>query len=204
MGRLARWCHRERRFVLVGWLTALVFVAGCGAAFGGSLSSSFEAPASESQRALDLLFDRFPEQAGAGAEIVFRSDTAVDDPPVVRRMQELFAEVEGHPGIAEVVSPYGPLGAFQISEDRTIAFARVRFAGSSLDISHRHGGGDAVGGRTCEQRHPPGRSGWPGGAVRSNCRRGRSGGGRPGRRGRRALVDLRVGSRHGAFPSRPP
>lgn len=49
LGRLARWCHRRRRFVLVGWLTALVFVAGCGAAFGGSLSSSFEAPASESQ-----------------------------------------------------------------------------------------------------------------------------------------------------------
>ena len=134
LDRLARWCHRERKFVVGGWLIALIFVAGCGSAFGGSLSSSFQAPASESQRALDLLFDRFPEQAGAGAEIVFRSDSAVDDPAVVARMQELFAEVERQPGVAEVVSPYGALGGFQISQDRKIAFARVRFAASTLDI----------------------------------------------------------------------
>ena len=132
--RLARWCHRERRVVVVAWLTALTFLGACGAAFGGELSNSFSAPASESQRAFDLLIERFPEQAGAGAEIVFRSDGTVDDPAVARHMQALFDEVERHPGISDVVSPYEPLGGFQISTDRTTAFARVQFAVSTLDV----------------------------------------------------------------------
>jgi RND superfamily putative drug exporter len=133
--RLARWCHRERKVVVVAWLNSLVLVAGCAAAFGGALSSSFEVPASESQRALELLFDRFPEQAGAGAEVVFRAEATVDDPAVVSRMERLFAELEKTPGVGGVVSPYeGAAGAFQISEDRRIAFARVQFATTTLDI----------------------------------------------------------------------
>ncbi len=132
--RLARWCHRERRIVVVGWLTLLVFVAGCTNAFGGSLSTTFEAPASESQRAFDLLFERFPEQAGAGAEIVFRADATVDDPGVQERINAVVAEVEGIDGVADVVSPLEPAGAFQVSGDRTIAFGRVRFATTSFDL----------------------------------------------------------------------
>jgi RND superfamily putative drug exporter len=131
---LARWCHRERRTVVVGWLAVLVFVAGCTNAFGGSLSTTFEAPASESQRAFDLLFERFPEQAGAGAEIVFRADATVDDPGVQERINAVVAQVEGIEGIADVVSPLEPAGAFQVSGDRTIAFGRVRFATTSFDL----------------------------------------------------------------------
>ena len=132
--RLARWCHRERSIVVLGWFTLLLFVAGCGVAFGGELSNTFEAPASESRQALDLLVERFPEQAGAGAEIVFRSATTVDDPAVSERMQQLFAEVEAQPGVADVVGPYEPAGAFQVSPDRQIAFARVQFAVSTLEV----------------------------------------------------------------------
>jgi RND superfamily putative drug exporter len=132
--RLARWCHRERWTVVIGWLATLIFVAGCANAFGGSLSTTFEAPASESQRAFDLLFERFPEQAGAGAEMVFQADATVDDPAARQRIEALVADVEGIDGIADVVSPLEPAGGFQISADRTIAFARVRFATTSFDL----------------------------------------------------------------------
>ena len=120
--------------MLVGWLTAFVLVAGCSTAFGGSLSTTFEAPASESQRAFDLLFERFPEQAGAGAEVVFRAPATIDDPAVRQRIDALVAELEGIDGIADVVSPLEPEGGFQISQDRQIAFARVRFATTSFDL----------------------------------------------------------------------
>jgi RND superfamily putative drug exporter len=120
--------------VVVGWLAAFVFVAGCSNAFGGKLSTTFEAPASESQRAFDLLFDRFPEQADAGAQIVFRTDATVDDAGVRMQIAALDAQVEKIHGIAEVVSPIEPAGAFQVSKDRHIAFARVRFATKSFDL----------------------------------------------------------------------
>jgi len=120
--------------VTIGWLATLVFVAGCANAFGGSLSTTFEAPASESTAAFDLLFDRFPEQAGAGAEIVFRADATVDDPAVRERIEAVVADVELIDGVADVVSPLEPAGGFQIATDRTIAFGRVRFATDSLDL----------------------------------------------------------------------
>ena len=131
---LARWCHRERWSVVVAWLAGLVFVVGTAHAFGGELSNEFEVPGTESQRAFDLLFERFPEEAGAGAEIVFRSDATVDDPAVRQHMTALFAEIGVLDRVEGIVSPYDPLGGFQVSADRTIAFARVRFDVTGLDV----------------------------------------------------------------------
>lgn len=137
LDRLARWCHRERITVVLGWVIALLFIAGCGAGFGGGLANTFEAPESESGRAFELLFERFPEQAGSGAEVVFRARATIDDPAVASDMQRLFGTLERQPGVADVVSPYEPEGSFQVSRDRTIAFARVRFAVSTLDVPAR-------------------------------------------------------------------
>jgi RND superfamily putative drug exporter len=132
--RLARWCHRERWTVVVGWLILLVFVAGTAKAFGGELSNEFKVPGAESQRAFDILNEKFPEQAGAGAQIVFRAATTVDDPVVKQHMTALFADLEALPKVAAVSSPYGPLGAFQTSKDHRIAFATVQFDVSTLDV----------------------------------------------------------------------
>ena len=134
LARLGRWCHRERWTVVVGWLAGFVLMAGCSNAFGGSLATTFEAPSSESQRAFDLLFERFPEQTGAGAEIVFRAERTVDDPAIAARINALVAEVESIDGIVDVASPLEPAGAFQVSGDRQIAFARVRFDAQSLNL----------------------------------------------------------------------
>ena len=141
------------------------------AAFGGSLSSTFEAPASESQRAFDLLFERFPEQAGAGAEIVFRAEATVDDPAVSAACEALFAEVEGHRGVADVVSPLRARSVRSRSPaDRTIAFARVRFAddvvghprpapveemlSTAEDGEQRHGSRSRSAARRCSSPRP--------------------------------------------------
>jgi RND superfamily putative drug exporter len=132
--RVARWCHRERWIVVVGWLTVLVFVAGTAKAFGGELSNQFKVPGAESQRAFDILIEKVPEQAGAGAQIVFHAKTTVDDPAVKQHMTELFTKLESVPKVASVSSPYGPLGAFQVSKDRRIAFATIQFNVTTLDV----------------------------------------------------------------------
>jgi len=135
--RLGRWCHRERKIVVLGWINALILTAGVAAAWGGELANAFEAPASESQQAFDLLFERFPEQAGAGGEIVFRARPSIDDPAIRAKVERLLADVEATPGIRDVASPYEPAGGFQVSADRTIAFARLQFATTTLEIPDR-------------------------------------------------------------------
>ena len=71
LNRLARWSYRRRWITLGLWIAALVGFALLGSTVGGDYSQNFSLPGSDSQEAIDLLRDRFPEQAGDTAEIVF-------------------------------------------------------------------------------------------------------------------------------------
>ena len=125
MSEAARWCFRNRRRVLLAWLVALLVLGVGSQVYGGAFRNDFRVAESESQRALDLLQERFPAFAGDPLALVFRADT-VDDPDVRRRMDQLFADVAALDGVEEVVSPY--VGLAPVSADRTTAIAQVRLA----------------------------------------------------------------------------
>ena len=94
---------------------------------GSAFSENFELPSSDSQRALDLLKDRFPAQSGETATIAFKDAAGSRRPPVKRRMSAAFAEIEEVPHVSEVASPYAGPGAAAISDDGKIAYATVQF-----------------------------------------------------------------------------
>jgi putative drug exporter of the RND superfamily len=75
MRKLAAWCHDRRRTVLGLWAAAFVIAAVLWGAAAGDYINNFRLPGTESQRAYDLLKDRFPQQSGDTATVVF----AVDD-----------------------------------------------------------------------------------------------------------------------------
>ncbi len=88
-GMLARWARfavRRRGTVLLGWLAALVVVIALGGAFGGSFENAFKLPGTESQRAFDLLSERFPQRAGDTAELVFKAESGVAAPETRARI----------------------------------------------------------------------------------------------------------------------
>jgi len=126
MSELARWCFRKRRRVLVAWLVALLVLGVGSQVYGGAFRNDFRVAESESQRALDLLQQRFPAFAGDPLALVFRAEDTVDDPDVRRRMDQFFAGVAALDGVEEVVSPYD--GLAPVSADRTTAIAQVRLA----------------------------------------------------------------------------
>jgi RND superfamily putative drug exporter len=68
--RIGAWSARRRRRVVVAWLLILVVLGGVGAAFARSPSDSFSVPGTQSQRALDLLTEKFPGTGGATARVV--------------------------------------------------------------------------------------------------------------------------------------
>ena len=80
LGRLAGWSYDRRRFVLVGWLAALVIVSIIGGAVGSNFTDQFGGGHSESVQAQDFLKAHFPQQAGATADIVFHTTAPVTDP----------------------------------------------------------------------------------------------------------------------------
>jgi len=166
----ALWCYRRRRLVVVAWLLVLVVISVLGKQFAGEYAQSFKLPGVESQQAADLLKEQFPEQAGDEGQIVFRADDGVDELQVQSRMEQLFADVAGVKGVAEVLSPYG--SPDQIAPGGQIAVAQIQFTNRAFQVSDAtveqitdlaqdaNGGGVQVelGGAMFEQSGPPGSS----------------------------------------------
>ncbi len=125
--RLASWCYRRRRTVVVAWIVALVAVSVIGSNVGSTFSQGFSLTDTESARAAQLLETRFPARAGDEGQIVFAHSGGVQDAAVETRMEQLFTDVAKVPGVTAVVSPYSADGAGQVARSSDIAYATVQF-----------------------------------------------------------------------------
>src|SRR5215216_7281705 len=104
MRKLAAWCHDRRRTVIGLWVAAFFLVAALWATAAGEYSNNFRLPGTESQRAYDLLKDKFPEQSGDTASVVF----AVDQGRVLDHRAEIErvrTEIEKSPEVLAVGDP---------------------------------------------------------------------------------------------------
>ena len=132
--RLGHWSVRRRRRVLAAWLTVLIGVGVLAGAFGGSTSDEFSIPGTESQRAMDLLEERFPEQSGSSARLVFASpdETPLTDPELQAAVADTLATAADAPEVVEVSDPF-TTGA--VSAEGLIAFADVGYATPANEVS---------------------------------------------------------------------
>jgi RND superfamily putative drug exporter len=134
LARLARWCYRRRRTVVVLWIVGFVVVNALGAAIGSAYSDNFSGGHSDSIAAFDLLKARFPARAGDTTDVVFTSPGGVNSPDVRAAMEKLFADV-GPGQVAHVVaidSPYQ--GGGRVSADGSVAYATVTFDKQAGDL----------------------------------------------------------------------
>ena len=108
LGRLALFCYRRRRFVLIAWVVIFVGLGAASGIAGSNFRTDFRLPNTESRTGFDLLAKGNDEQGFPG-QIVFRTDAGVNDPAVQGPMTEFFTEIStfqrnGHQ--IRVVSPY--------------------------------------------------------------------------------------------------
>ena len=197
MRTLAAWCHDRRRTVIGLWVAAFVVSIGLWATAAGEFVNNFQLPGTESQRTYDLLTERFPEQSGDTASVVFAvEDGGVLDAANRPQIEKVRAEIEKSPEVLAVGDPF--------------AAERARLAGRPDHLradpvprgrgrGRRRRGQDDGGGHARARR--PGRR--PGGARRRHhpLVDGRAGRRRrdlrPARGGGRAVPHARRG-RHGA------
>src|SRR5215204_1386029 len=133
MRKLAAWCHDRRRTVLGLWVAAFVLLAALWGTAAGEYVNNFRLPGTESQRAYDLLKDRFPEQSGDTASVVF----AVDDGGVLDagnkpQIEKVRAEIAKSPEVLAVGDPFAE-GA-PVSKDGKITFAQIQFRAAPGDV----------------------------------------------------------------------
>src|SRR5262245_43407004 len=99
--RLARFCARRARVVVVGWLVALVAVGVGAAAFGGDMTNDDAFVGKpESVRGDDLLRQRMPsDQTDSEVVIVRSAGLTVDDAGFRQTVEAIAAELRGMTGM---------------------------------------------------------------------------------------------------------
>jgi len=115
------------------WAIAAVGLIGISRMAGTSAVDNFEVPGVESQRATDLLKQRFPERAGATAMIVFHTvDGPVTQSTTAAGVAATVAEVKA---LDHVVSVSDPLaGPRSLSADGHTAVAAVQFDAAAAEL----------------------------------------------------------------------
>ena len=131
--RLGRFVDRRRWFVIAAWLIVAVTVVGVNRIAGGTTVDNFNVPGVESQQAIDLLKERFPERAGATAMVVFHvPDGSVTDAKNAAGIEATVAKVRGLDHVQSVTEPLAsPLSQ---SPDRKTAFAAVQYDASTAEL----------------------------------------------------------------------
>lgn len=125
--RLARFCYRRRRLVLVLWALVLIAITVVSQTAGNRFAADFRLDGYDSQKAMDLLEIRFPDWSGINGDIVFRSDKGVMDPTIRDRMVEVSQTVSGLDKVVAVHDPYGDNGSLLVSEDGQIGYIAIQF-----------------------------------------------------------------------------
>ena len=130
MRKLAAWCHDRRRTVIGLWVAAFVLLGVLWGAAAGGYVNSFRLPGTESQRAYDLLKDRFPQQSGDTASVVFavKDGRVLDHRAAIERARATIAKSHEVVGVGDPFAKGAP-----VSRDGRITFAQIQF---------RHSGGD--------------------------------------------------------------
>ena len=124
--RIGQFAVRRRWAVAVAWVGLLVVVGICAGAFAGTESNSFSIPGTESQRAIDLLAQKFPGSGGADARVVVAAPpgTTLSDPRYRQAEQDALAAVAKAP---QVIAVSG-FAQTTVSKNGRIAFGDIHYA----------------------------------------------------------------------------
>jgi RND superfamily putative drug exporter len=122
----------RRPWVTIGaWAVAAAIVIGLAGTAGGTFTDDFVAPGSQSERAMVLLEERFPEAAGGSAMAVFAAPAGER---LERHRPAVDAAVGRIAGVEHVATVADPFTAGAVSPDGRIGFAVISFDRPSTEL----------------------------------------------------------------------
>ncbi len=127
---LGRAAYRARRWVLAGWLAALVLLlAGAGLLSNGT-DNTFSIPGTESQEAQDALARTFPEVSGTSAQLVAVAPkgTDVHDPAFQSAVESSAAAIAKIPQVTSASSPYSGPSTGNIASDGSAVIVPIQLS----------------------------------------------------------------------------
>jgi putative drug exporter of the RND superfamily len=122
---------RRPRITVAAWALVAALVLALAGTFGGSFTDQFVAPGSQSEEAMELLEERFPEAAGGTAMAVFAAPEGQrldSHRPAVAAAVARISELEHVDTVAD------PFTAGTVSPDGRIGYAQITFDVPALDV----------------------------------------------------------------------
>ncbi|MEU9877975.1 MMPL family transporter [Streptomyces phaeochromogenes] len=116
---------------IAAWVAALALVLPLAGLVGGSFVDDLVAPGSQSEKAMELLEDRFPEASGGSAVAVFavpEGERIDRHRPAVEAAVDRIAEVE------HVATVSDPFTAGSVSPDGRISYVQVAFDVPPMEV----------------------------------------------------------------------
>jgi RND superfamily putative drug exporter len=133
LARVTRASARHPWRTLALWLVLVVTIVVSSQTLGGKLINDFSIPNSDTQRASDLLQQRFPSQAGDSAQIIFSAPAGLHAPQTRAAITHALSSVAHIPGVTSSGNPYTGRGG-AISKAGTVGYAFVQFRQQAFDV----------------------------------------------------------------------
>jgi RND superfamily putative drug exporter len=138
--RLGRFAVRRRRLVVAVWFLIAVVTTGGAQLWGGDPVDDYRIPGAESQEAIDLLFERYPAEAGGRAQVVFHLEEGqgrLQDEPFASAVAQSVAAIQEVDHILPdpIVLPAGLLKPDSPVADRT-TLVQVVFDINQIDVTN--------------------------------------------------------------------
>jgi len=130
--RLARFCYRRRRLVVLVWLAALVGINVLSSVTGTNFTTNFSAPNTESTRASNLLSANFKAQSGDAVQIVMQGSPSMRDATVEQQAHAFVVTFGRLAHVTSVSDPYRTPGG--ISKSGTVALATAQLDAKSQNV----------------------------------------------------------------------
>jgi RND superfamily putative drug exporter len=135
--RLGGFCVRHRVAVIAVWFTIFCALAATAAVVGQQTNDNLTLPGTDSQKATDLLDDKFPEEANGTVPIVFQAPAGhtLDESKYENSIKDVnSAYADDKKAVQDTVSPFSSSGSDQLSKDKTIAYISLNLKQSSSDM----------------------------------------------------------------------
>jgi RND superfamily putative drug exporter len=138
LDRIARSASRHWRRSLVLAAVVLVALGALAGTAGGQFTDEFSVPGTDSQKAQDLLEDRFPAAANEGATVVFYADQgSLRANERQRAIAEARQEIAKVPHVTSVGDPFASDGG-EVSENGKVAFATVQYDRPAFEVDRQN------------------------------------------------------------------
>jgi putative drug exporter of the RND superfamily len=120
--RLARMSYRRRRFVVVGWIVAILAVNALAMNLGGEHRANYLMPGSDSEQVAALLGERYPDKSGDAIYLVSHAEDGVASDGNARRADDLHRQLASFGHVTSVeqsaVSPDGRTAVTTVQLDQ--------------------------------------------------------------------------------------